>query len=145
VDPLFISTASEAEIGEALHMWPELAGRRIRPLLVSAFGEIFVETDVGDVWAADPVEMVCQPVAPSFAALEALFADPEWAQERLMTEVLLLARDKGIERPQHQVFSIAPHPSFTGSVMAGTLMPMDLKTWHYIVSQIREQTAQPQG
>lgn len=143
MDPLFISTPSEAEIGEALRLWPEFAGKRLRPLLVSAFGAIFVETDAGDVWAADPVEIVCAPVAPSVAALEALFADPHWGQERLMTEVVLLARDKGIDRPPHQVFSIAPHPCFTGSVMAGKLMPMDLKVWHHIVSQLRLQTGPP--
>ena len=76
MDPLFIATPSQAEITEALYLWPELTATRIRPLLVSAFGEIFVETDAGQVWEADPVEVECAVVAPSVAALRELFADP---------------------------------------------------------------------
>jgi hypothetical protein len=140
MDPLFVASPSEGEIGEALRLWPELAGKRIRPLLVSAFGDIFVQTDVGEVWVASPIDLTCEPVADSEEDLQRLLADPAWAEPRLLTEVALLARDHGIVRPQHQVFAVAPHPTFTGSVTAGNLVPMDLKIWHHIASQIREQT-----
>ena len=145
MDPLFVANPSEAEIGEALRLWPELAGKRIRPLLVSAFGDIFVETDGGDVWVASPVELTCELVAGSVDDLQRLFSDPAWAEPRLLTAVALLARDQGVVRPQHQVFAIAPHPCFTGSIMAGKLMPMDLTIWHHLVSQIREQAGQQPG
>jgi hypothetical protein len=134
---LFVASPGETEIADALRLWPELVGKRIRPLLVSAFGDIFVETSAGDVWVASPIELTCEPVASSLTELEQLFADPAWARLRLLTEVALLARDQGIERPTHQVFAIAPHPSFTGSVMAGRLMAMDLVVWHHIASQLR--------
>jgi len=102
MDPLFVANPSETEIGEALRLWPELAGKRIRPLLVSAFGDIFVETDGGDVWVASPVELTCELVAGSVDDLQRLFSDPAWAEPRLMTAVALLARDQGVVRPQHQ-------------------------------------------
>ena len=35
-------------------MWPELAGRRVRPLLVTAFGDVFVETGPAEGVFADP-------------------------------------------------------------------------------------------
>ena len=137
MDPLFVASPPEAEIREALELWPELAGKRVRPVLVTAFGDIFVETSAGDVWVASPIELTCGPVASSTDELERLFADRCWAGLRLLTEVALLARDQGIDRPPHQVFAIAPHPAFTGSIMAGKLVPMDLKTWHHLAAQIR--------
>jgi hypothetical protein len=145
VDPLFEAHPSEEEIGDALRLWPELSGKKVRPLLVSAFGDIFVETDAGDVWVASPIELTCEPVAKSVDDLKRLFADPTWAEPRLLTEVALLARDQGVERPRHRVFAIAPHPCFTGSILAGKLMPTDLAIWHHIASQIREPTGQPGG
>ena len=114
MDPMFEATPSEAEIAEALRMWPELEGKRIRPLLVTAFGDIFVETSDGDIWVASPIELSCEHIAGTAEDLKRLFSDPEWAEGRLLTEVALLARDRGIERPQNQVFAIAPHPVHTG-------------------------------
>ena len=65
MDPLFVASPPEAEIREALELWPELAGKRVRPVLVTAFGDIFVETSAGDVWVASPIELTCGPVASS--------------------------------------------------------------------------------
>jgi hypothetical protein len=142
MDPLFEAHPTEAEIAAALRLWPELNGKKIRPLLVSAFGDIYVETDAGDVWVASPIELTCEPVADSLDHLQRLFADPTWSELRLLTEVALLARDHGNDRPEHQVFAVAPHPCFTGSIMTGKLVPMNLAIWHQIASQLRLQTGE---
>jgi hypothetical protein len=137
MDPLFVATPSESEIADALRMWPELAGRRVRPLLVSAFGDIFVETHAGDVWVASPIDLTCTRIAASTQELERLFADPAWAEERLLAELALLAHERGMERPRHQVFAVAPHPRFTGSVRVEQLTSMDLIVWHSLATQLR--------
>jgi hypothetical protein len=142
MDPMFVASPSEAEIGDALRLWPELSGKRIRPLLVSAFGDIFVETEAGDVWVASPIELTCETVAGSVQELEGLFADSSWAQARLLTEVAMLARERGLKRPSHQVFAVAPHPSFTGSLRVEQLVPMDLPVCHHIAVQLREAPSQ---
>jgi hypothetical protein len=143
MDPLFVANPEETEIADALRLWPELGEMRIRPLLVTAFGYIFVETAAGDVWVASPIELACERVAGSVSELERLFADPTWAEERLLTEVAMLARERGIERPARQVFAVAPHPTFTGSLRVEQLMPMDLAVWHHIATQLRQSPAQP--
>jgi hypothetical protein len=145
MDPLFVATPGEAEIAETLRMRPELGGLRVRPLLVSAFGDIFVEKASGEVWVALPIELSCERVAASVEELQQLFSNPEWAPQHLLTEVALLARDKGVQRPPDQVFAIAPHPRLTGSIMAGELVPMNLRIWHNLALQIREQTSQSAG
>ena len=137
MDPRFIATPPEPHITAALQLWPELAGRRTRPLLITAFGDIYLEADAGEVLLADPLELACSTVAQSVGDLERLFADRKWAQKRLMTEVLLLADERGVRRNAQQVFSVAPHPRFTGEIRVEQLVAMDLHIWHHIWSQLR--------
>ena len=137
MNPLFVATRSEASIEAALRVWPELAGKRIRPLLVSAFGDIYVETDEGDVWVAQPLELTCEKIADSVDALQGKFSDSEWAQERLLTEVALLAQERGKTRPENQVFAVAPHPCLGGRIRVESLVVMDVQVWHHICAQLR--------
>ena len=137
MDPRLAATPDESEIATALALWPELANKRLRPVFVGAFGDIYVETEQGDVWLADPIELTCQPIANSVSALEALFSDHAWAEERLMTELVMLASERGMVRPAHQVFALAPHPSFTGAIRVENPVVMDLTVWHHICSQLR--------
>ena len=136
MDPIFIATPPEADINAALSVWPELAGRRVRPLLVTAFGDIYVETEEGEVWVAKPIELECIKVAHSVQDLEKLFSNPEWAEENLITNLVLLADEQGIKREPHQVFAFAPHPCMTGSLDIEHLMPMDVNVWHHLCSQL---------
>lgn len=137
MDPLFIATPPEADIARALRLWPELEGRRIRPLLVSALGDIYVETAEGEVLVVDPVCLECSHVADSRDHLDRLFSDPSWAHERLVTELLLLAHERGVNRGQHQVFAVAPHPCLSGELEVENLMAMDVHVWHHIATQFR--------
>jgi hypothetical protein len=137
MDPRFEARPEALEIETALELWPELAGKTIRPLFVSAFGDIFVETPSGEILMANPLELSCDRIAGSVAELERLFANPEWAQEQLLTELLLLAEERGVRRSADQVFAAAPHPSFSGSLRVENLVPMNLSVWHHICAQIR--------
>jgi len=137
MDSMFIATPSESDLSAALSVWPELANRRIRPLLVTAFGDIYIETDTGEVLAAKPIELECIHVCDSVDELQELFSKPKWAEEQLITDLALLAKERGISREQHQVFAFAPHPSFTGILSIENLMPMDINIWHSISIQLR--------
>jgi len=136
MDPIFISTPNEEAINAALSVWPELAGRRVRPLLVTAFGDIYIETQEGEVWAAKPIEIEVAKVCNSVQELEKLFSNPEWAEESLITNLVLLANEKGIKREPYQVFAFAPHPCMTGSLDIEHIMPMEVNTWHQLCSQL---------
>jgi hypothetical protein len=137
VDPRFESKPGEAEIAEALAMWPEVAGRRIRPLFISAFGDIYVEASEGDIFVASPLNLSCNRIASSVQEFEALFLDGAWASENLRTELALLADERGVVRAPHQVFAVAPHPCLAGRINIKGLMPMDLKIWHHVSLQQR--------
>lgn len=137
MNPLFVANPSNESIATALALWPELAGKRINPLLVTAFGDVFVETVEGDVWVAQPLELTCERVADSVASLQRMFSDPEWANERLLTQVCLLADERGKKRADHQVFAVAPHPSLGGKIRVEMLMAMDLQVWHHIALSLK--------
>jgi hypothetical protein len=147
MNPLFVATPSSNSISAALRLWPELDGMRIRPLLVSAFGDIFVEASTGEVWVTDPIELTCQKIASSTHELQQMFSNAKWAQERLLTEVVLLALEKGKVRPEAQVFAIAPHPHLGGKIRAENLVAMDLEVWHQICTQLKNgvQATPPAG
>lgn len=138
MDPLFVAEPPEADIAAALKLWPEAVATPVRPLLITAFGDIYFEAEAGQIFLADPLELTCAKVANSVKDLERLFADSAWAKKRLMTEVLLLAQEKGMHRAAHQVFSVAPHPCFTGAIRVEQLHAMDLHIWHQICSRLRE-------
>ena len=137
MDPRLVASPNPDQIAQTLKLWPELGGMRVRPLLVTAFGDIFVEASEGEVLCADPLELTCEVVAGSVPDLERLFADPEWAQERLLTDVILPAEEHEVERRPDQVFAVAPHPTFTGAIRFEQLQPMDLVVWHGLATQLR--------
>lgn len=137
MDPRLIATPPASDVARALALWPELAGSRVRPLVITAFGRIFVETDQGGILLVDPIGLTCKQVARSSNELQQLFSDPSWAREQLLVDVALLAHQRRISRPTHQVFAIAPHPCFTGKVDVDHVMLMDLYVWHHISLQTR--------
>jgi hypothetical protein len=140
---MLVATPDEGQIRDALATWPELSTARLRPLLVTAFGDIFVETTDGEVWIASPVYLAFERVAGSVIEFEALFSDQTWTDTRLLTGVAMRAQREGIQRPPDQVFAIAPHPRLSGSLTDGTLVPMNLRIWHHIAAQIRPASEVP--
>jgi hypothetical protein len=138
-----VATPTEAEIAEALSLWPEVNTARIRPLLISAFGDIFVEREDASVWIASPIELSCYRLADSVADLERLFSDPEWGRQRMRTDLVLRAQAEGVTRSPEQVFAIAPHPVFSGFVPVGRFVQMDLALWHNISLQSGPRVTQP--
>ncbi|MBX7220005.1 MAG: DUF1851 domain-containing protein [Blastocatellia bacterium] len=137
MNPIFIATPTREDVANSLSLWPELAGLRVMPLLVTAFGDIYVETQSGEVWVVDPLQLTSEMVAGSSLELQGLFSDPVWAAERLLSDLILLAEGQGKRRAAHQVFSVAPHPCFTGEIHIEHLVPVDLPIWHYICAQLR--------
>ncbi len=130
MDPRLHATPPPDQVDAALGRWPELAGRRLVALLVTAFGDLFVEVDEGQVWLASPNHIACVPVASSRQELAQLFRDPEWVQRRLMIYVILRLESVGMTRPRDQVWAASPHPALGGDLEEGDYAPMDLDAWH---------------
>jgi hypothetical protein len=137
IDARFISTPSADEIERALQLWPELAGQRIRPLLVTAFGDVFVETVDGRVVVVDTLELMVSQIAGSHAEYLARFEDDDWVSQRFLGDLVLLAIERGIERQPDGVFAAAPHPCTGAALAVERLTPMPLVAWHSICASLR--------
>ena len=129
------ATPSAEDIQRALDCWPSVSGR-LRPIAVSAFGDVFFERPDGSVYRLDPLEGMVTVAAASLDEFEGLVRDTTWIEENLMPAFLDVASERGITREPHQVFAFAPHPVFTGALRVEQLMPMDLPVWHGIAAQL---------
>lgn len=102
MDPLFISTPSEGEIGEALRHWPELAGKRVRPLLEVTYVLGGFDLDPSAVTAATLLEptgvtlrgMSISPSSPlkpkaSFWEIR-IWRERQWEIESTVRELLAI-------------------------------------------------------
>jgi hypothetical protein len=145
LDRRYIAVASAEEIAESLAMWPQFAARRIRPLFVTALGDIYYETDSLDVWVASPIDFRFERVAESNAELESRLLDQTFGQRVLQVHLVDRAMAQRPDRQPEQVFAIAPHP-FVHPQAQPTFVVMSLRIWHYMALQIYEQaTALPPG
>lgn len=139
MDPMLVATPDPSEIADAMWMWPELNTGQVRPLLVSAFGDIFAERATGGVFVASPIELTCQRVADTVEDLARQFSDPEWGRQVMRVDLALRAQAEGASRPPGLVFALAPHPVLAGSVWSGKFVPMSLRMWHSIALQSGQQ------
>jgi len=94
---MLVATPDDAQIRDALATWPELAAARVKPLLVTAFGDILVETADGEVWVASPVDLAFERIAGSVGDFKQLFADREWTDTNLLTGLAMRAQREGIQ------------------------------------------------
>ena len=136
MDPRLRATPPPDQVDAALGRWPELAGRRLVVLLVTAFGDIFVEVDEAEVWLASPNHIACVPIAASRQELAELFRDPEWVQRRLMIYVILRLESVRMIRPAGQIWAASPHPAMGGDLEEGDYAAMDLDAWHAVARML---------
>jgi hypothetical protein len=141
MDPSLYATPTEQEIAQTLLMWPEVSTRRARPILVTAFGDIYFESDEHDVWRASAAELQFERVAESVPAFDQAMQDTDYLRAVLLVDLVEVATLRGITRQQDEVFSIAPHPNLA-PLEAATFVPMSLRIWHHIALQLRPATQQ---
>lgn len=137
MDPRLQATPIPEQLDRALAAWPELAGHALIVLLVTAFGDVFVEVDEGEVWLVSPAYAAVGRVAESRRELAQLFRDPELAARRLGIYEVLRLESEGRTRPAGQVWAHHPHPLRGGVVEGGAYVAMDLDAYHVLAVGLR--------
>jgi hypothetical protein len=140
MDARLTCNADEGEVRRSLEAWPELSERRVRPLFVSAFGDIYFEAESGEVHVVDTVELEVSLVASSPEAFVAQTETEEW-RDRLMADLVLLACDGGLALGPNEAYGLTPHPWICGTITVEQLQPMPLSLWHRLCSQLRHGSA----
>ena len=134
--PEILSQDSALDFERLLGLWPHTVVGRVRPIGMSAFGDVFLERPAGEVQRLDVFEGGLHHVAPNASAFATLVNSPEWRTENLMPEVVVLLSERGLRRGPGECFGFAPHPFFVGAVQLDRALVMGAYPWHGICSQL---------
>ena len=94
-EDLLAPVAGEFDVEEALESWRWLVPDRVRPLVMTAFGDLFLTKDDGTVLFLDTISGSCSPVAESVAEWEEKIRFAETLDEWFMPGFVEALRDAG--------------------------------------------------
>ena len=125
-----------------LSLWPATVKGALRPIGMSAFGDVYFERPGGTVERLDVLEGGVNHVAATVEAFKELMNTPSWQEQHLLSQGIALLLARGLSRGPNECFAFAPHPVFVGKVDFGLAMVMGAFSWHSVCSQLLD-TAPP--
>jgi hypothetical protein len=112
VDPVLLASVSLADVEDALRDWRWLHTDLGRPILVSAVGDVFVESATGEVSRLDTgVGSLCF-IAESRAAFDAMASNFANLEDWFLRSVVSELRAKGILLGHNQCYGFKILPMF---------------------------------
>jgi hypothetical protein len=124
------------DIGKLLVLWPGTVAGRVRPIGMSAFGDIYFERPGGQIERLDVLEGGITRVASTQDEFSKLMNTRTWQEENLLSEGVALLAERGLNRQPQQCFAFVPHPVISGKIEWSRVMLMDAFPWHSICSQL---------
>ncbi len=124
------------DIKRLVDLWPNTLRGRLRPIGMSAFGDIYFERETGHVERLDVLERGTTSIADSREQFASLMNTPQWQETNLLSRGVELLVERGLRRQSNQCFAFAPHPIFVGKLDWDRVMLMDAFPWHSICSQL---------
>lgn len=114
LEELLAPVAGQFDIEDALSSWRWLVPQPVRPLVMTAMGDLFLLDEDGAVLWLDAINGTCEEVAGSQEEWEVKLTDPELADEWFMTPLVLELRDiKPLKKGQ--CYSPIRSPALSGS------------------------------
>ena len=112
VDPTLLASVSLADVEEALRDWRCLHADLGRPILMSAVGDVFVESATGQVSRLDTGVGSVHSIAKSRAAFDAAASNSVNLDEWFLRPVVAELRSKGILLGHNQCYGFTILPMF---------------------------------
>jgi hypothetical protein len=136
---LFIDISSYAP-ADLLAEFEWLTGPGVQPVLLTAFGDLFVQKSDGSVWLINTIDGALEPAAPSGAAFKAALQDKakvgQWALPGLVAEL----HASGRRLAAKQCYSFKHPPFLGGPVDPENVEPTDICVHLGITGQVMRQT-----
>jgi hypothetical protein len=114
-DDLLAPIAGELYVEDALESWGWLGVRSVKPLLVTALGDVFVLDPSQSVWFLDIIAGTFRSVAPSVVAWEAALRDPDFVDRFFAPGLVSQLRDAGSILAQGECYVPRLEPVLGGS------------------------------
>jgi hypothetical protein len=112
---LLAPVAGESGINDALESWRWLVVNEVRPLLATAFGDLFVVVDSKAVWFLDIVAGKFEPTADSVGAWEGQLRDPDFIDRYFSPTLVLQLREAGVILAQGECYVPKREPVLGGA------------------------------
>ncbi len=120
---LLAPVADEFNADEALEAWRWLVPQRVRPLVVTAFGDLFLVEDSGAVMFLDTIGGKCESVASSTRQLKQKIQEPDLLDEWFMPGFLDELRQTGVMLSPGECYSALHSVALGGSFTVENWQP----------------------
>ena len=114
-DELLAPVAGEPRVDDALASWRWLVPGAVKPLVATAFGDLFVTDESAAVWFLDIVGGRFERVADSIAAWEQLLRDSAFLEQHFVPTFVLQLREAGAILFQGECYVPKREPVLGGS------------------------------
>ena len=135
---MFLIKPSKEEILEGLESWDwhDFTGKE--PIAVTAFGDVFFESKEG-IYFLDKVSGEFTVVCKTKEELEKILNTPDGQDHYLMSEIVLLARERGLLLNEGECYEFKIAPFLSGPIEFDNLQKMDFKISLHITGQLIKQ------
>ncbi len=119
--------------------WSWLVQGQYSPLLMTAFGDLFLQSDDGHVWFLDLVSGEFKDVAHSRDDWAEMFNDPQTVEEWLMPGLVEALLGQGISLVEGTCYGYRIPPVLGGKIEIENIEQTDLSVYYSITGQIHRQ------
>lgn len=134
----FIKPSPEA-IARALESWGWLPIQSKEPVLVTAFGDIFLES-IDGIWFLDTIEGALTRVCETRAELEAILGTEDGENHYLLAGFVERAQNDRMTLSEGQCYDFKVNPVVGGAIEYGNIEPRDFVVAVNLAGQLHEQT-----
>lgn len=134
-----VAPVRDLGIGDALDGWRWLTGDQATPVLLTALGDLFVQTPTGEVSFLDSYDGQLVLVAGTREAWKSALQQDENLHVWFMPALVTALRDGGLLLAEGQCYSPIHPPVLGGSMTAANFEPTSWRVHLGIMGQIHEQ------
>lgn len=136
---MFFIEPSPEDIARALESWGWLPIQSKKPVLVTAFGDIFLESSEG-IWFLDTLEGNLVRVGDTIADLKNLLATEEAENHYLFAGFVERAQNEGMLLEGAECYDFKVNPIVGGKIEYENIEPRNFVVAVNIAGQLHEQT-----
>jgi hypothetical protein len=114
-DELLAPVAGEPDVDSAIESWRWLVRGTVKPLVATAFGDLFVTDESVAVWFLDIIGGHFERVADSVVAWERQLRDAAFLDQHFVPALVLQLREAGAVLSQGECYVPKREPVFGGS------------------------------
>lgn len=137
---LIVMRDVQARQSDVLDEWTWLVGKGMRPIVVTACGDVFIEHSIdATIYFLDTSRAEVSEVCRSMDILEAMLTDLIFIARYLHPERIDMLRRAGLKLSEHQVYSFRKPLSLGGEIILENIDITDINVHFSVAGQVERQ------